>query len=96
MRPLSLTLPAWGPGGDPTLTPRCCLTLFPAEATERRFLGLLSPLLPEGTGRWLVAEAFHCGLKGPTVVDERTLLELRGFQAVSGLGGAPVLLGHLL
>lgn len=61
----------------------------PPEATERRFLGLLGPLLPEGTGRRLVAEAFHCALKGPMVVEEKTLVELHGFQAVSGRGGEP-------
>lgn len=76
-----------GPAGDPALTPRCCPHLFPAEATERRFLGLLGPWLSEGTGRRLVAEAFHCALKGPMVVDEKTLVELHGFQAVSACGG---------
>ncbi|XP_032350767.1 adipolin isoform X2 [Camelus ferus] len=58
------------------------------DATERRFSGLLDPLLPEGMGRWLVAEAFHCRLKGPVLVDAKTLVELQGFQAVgpAGLG----------
>lgn len=32
-------------------------------------------------------EAFHCRLKGPVLVDRKTLLELQGFQAVSGAGG---------
>ena len=41
-------------------------------------------MLPEGTGGWLVAEAFHCRLKGPVLVDKKTLVELQGFQAVSG------------
>lgn len=87
MRPLSRTLPAWAPAGTPHRPRGAGLTLFSTEATERRFLGLLGPLLPEGIGRRLVAEAFHCGLKGPVVVDKKTLVELRGFQAVSGLGG---------
>lgn len=33
-----------------------------------------------------MAEAFHCRLKGPVVVDKKTLVELQGFQAVSGHG----------
>jgi len=56
------------------------------EATEHRFLGLLGPLLPEGTGGRLVAEAFHCALKGPMVVDQKTLAELHGFQAPTAQG----------
>lgn len=31
-----------------------------------------------------MAEAFHCRLKGPVLVDKKTLVELQGFQAVSG------------
>ncbi|XP_032350770.1 adipolin isoform X5 [Camelus ferus] len=56
------------------------------DATERRFSGLLDPLLPEGMGRWLVAEAFHCRLKGPVLVDAKTLVELQGFQAPAAQG----------
>ena len=59
----------------------------PTEATEHRSLGLLGPVLPEGIGRQLVAEAFHCRLRGPLLVDKKTLVELQGFQAVSGHGG---------
>lgn len=62
-------------------------TLVPTEATEHRSLGLLDPVLPEGTGRRLVAEAFHCRLRGPVLVDKKTLAELQGFQAVRGRGG---------
>ncbi|TKC42901.1 hypothetical protein EI555_019427 [Monodon monoceros] len=58
------------------------------EATERRSSAPLGPPLPEGTGRWLVSEAFHCRLKGPVLVDKRTLVELQGFQAVSGRASA--------
>ncbi|KAG8505522.1 Adipolin [Galemys pyrenaicus] len=54
------------------------------EATERRLSGLLAPLLPEGPAGRLLAEAFHCRLKGPVLVGKRTLAELQGFQAVSG------------
>uniref|UniRef100_A0A8C7AP37 Adipolin n=1 Tax=Neovison vison TaxID=452646 RepID=A0A8C7AP37_NEOVI len=79
-----------GPPGPPgaTVTQEALLREFQEmlkEATERRFLGLLGPSLPEGTGR-LVAEAFHCALKGPLVVDERTLVELHGFQAPTAQG----------
>lgn len=31
-----------------------------------------------------MVEAFHCRLKGPVTVDKKTLVELQGFQAVSG------------
>lgn len=34
-----------------------------------------------------MAEAFHCRLKGPVLVDKKTLMELQGFQAVSVRGG---------
>lgn len=30
-----------------------------------------------------VQEAFHCKLKGPVVVDKKTLVELQNFQTVS-------------
>lgn len=65
-----------------TLLAACAL--LPTEATEHRFSGLLDPLLPQGVGLWLVGEAFHCRLQGPRRVDKRTLVELHGFQAVSG------------
>lgn len=42
--------------------------------------------MPEGPGGRLVAEAFHCRLKGPVQVDKKTLVELQGFQAVSVRG----------
>nr|XP_054955709.1 adipolin isoform X8 [Pan paniscus] len=56
------------------------------EATERRFSGLLDPLLPQGPGLRLVGEAFHCRLQGPRRVDKRTLVELHGFQAPAAQG----------
>ncbi|EAW56268.1 hCG20427 [Homo sapiens] len=56
------------------------------EATERRFSGLLDPLLPQGAGLRLVGEAFHCRLQGPRRVDKRTLVELHGFQAPAAQG----------
>ncbi|OWK08545.1 hypothetical protein Celaphus_00011073 [Cervus elaphus hippelaphus] len=56
------------------------------EATEHRSLGLLGPVLPEGIGRQLVAEAFHCRLRGPLLVDKKTLVELQGFQAPAAQG----------
>lgn len=56
------------------------------EATERRFSGLLGPFLPEDAGGRLVAEAFHCRLKGPVLVDKKTLMELQGFQAPTAQG----------
>uniref|UniRef100_A0A8B9XJK9 Adipolin n=1 Tax=Bos mutus grunniens TaxID=30521 RepID=A0A8B9XJK9_BOSMU len=56
------------------------------EATEHRSLGLLGPVLPEGIGRQLVAEAFHCRLRGPVLVDKKTLVELQGFQAPAAQG----------
>ncbi|XP_054440388.1 adipolin [Pteronotus mesoamericanus] len=56
------------------------------EATERRSSGLWGSLLPEGTGGRLVAEAFHCRLKGPVLVDKKTLVELQGFQAPTAPG----------
>ncbi|XP_014399266.1 PREDICTED: adipolin [Myotis brandtii] len=39
-----------------------------------------------GAGRQLVAEAFHCRLKGPVQVDKKTLVELQGFQAPTAQG----------
>lgn len=63
------------------LTSRC-----PPEAAERRFAGAWGSLLPEGPGGRPAAEAFHCRLRGPVQVDEKTLVELQGFQAVSVRG----------
>jgi hypothetical protein len=34
-----------------------------------------------------LVEAFHCRLKGPVLVDKKTLAELQGFQPVSGAKG---------
>lgn len=67
--------------------PAAALTLVLTEAAERRASGLRGPLLPAGPGGWPVPEAFHCRLKGPVLVDRKTLVELQGFQAVSGAGG---------
>lgn len=53
------------------------------EATELRFSGLPDTLLPQEPSQRLVVEAFHCRLKGPVLVDKKTLVELQGFQAVS-------------
>lgn len=55
-----------------------------AEATELRFSGLPDTLLPQEPSQRLVVEAFYCRLKGPVLVDKKTLVELQGFQAVSG------------
>lgn len=54
------------------------------EATELRFSGLPGTLLPQEPSQRLVVEAFHCRLKGPVLVDKKTLVELQGFQTVSG------------
>lgn len=54
------------------------------EATELRFSGLPDTLLPQEPSQRLVVEAFYCRLKGPVLVDKKTLVELQGFQAVSG------------
>uniref|UniRef100_A0A2K6GWE7 Adipolin n=1 Tax=Propithecus coquereli TaxID=379532 RepID=A0A2K6GWE7_PROCO len=56
------------------------------EAAERRFPGLQGPLLPQGLGLRLVDEAFRCRLRSPQLVDGRTLVELRGFQAPTAQG----------
>uniref|UniRef100_A0A8C3YHC8 Adipolin n=1 Tax=Catagonus wagneri TaxID=51154 RepID=A0A8C3YHC8_9CETA len=56
------------------------------EAAERRSSGLLQPVLAEGTGGRPVAEAFHCRLRGPVLVDKETLVELQGFQAPAAPG----------
>ncbi|XP_024616030.1 adipolin [Neophocaena asiaeorientalis asiaeorientalis] len=80
-----------GPPGPPgaEVTQEAVLREFQGmlkEATERRSSAPLGPPLPEGTGRWLVSEAFHCRLKGPVLVDKRTLVELQGFQAPAAQG----------
>ncbi|XP_026964122.1 adipolin [Sagmatias obliquidens] len=66
-----------GPPGPPgaEVTQEAVLREFQGmlkEATERRSSAPLGPL---------VSEAFHCRLKGPVLVDKRTLVELQGFQA---------------
>ena len=70
------------------------LCLFPPEATERRASALerqsSSPSLPppallalEGMSSYRrIEEAFHCKLKGPVVIDKKTLVELQNFQTV--------------
>ena len=57
---------------------------LPTEATKLRFSGLPDTLLPQEPNHQLVVEAFHCRLKGPVLVDKKTLVELQGFQTVSG------------
>lgn len=56
------------------------------EATELRFSGLPDTLLPQEPSQRLVVEAFHCRLKGPVLVDKKTLVELQGFQAPTTQG----------
>ncbi|XP_010848532.1 PREDICTED: adipolin [Bison bison bison] len=73
-------------GRDPHAATSHTCTVVPTEATEHRSLGLLGPVLPEGIGRQLVAEAFHCRLRGPVLVDKKTLVELQGFQAPAAQG----------
>ena len=69
------------------------LDVFLSEATERRAAALdrqTSPsqlptalLTLEGmTSYRRIEEAFHCKLKGPVVVDKKTLVELQNFQTV--------------
>lgn len=69
------------------------LNAFLSEATERRTAALdrqTSPsqlptalLTLEGmTSYKRIEEAFHCKLKGPVVVDKKTLVELQNFQTV--------------
>lgn len=69
------------------------LAEFLSEATERRAAALdrqTSPsqlptalLTLEGmTSYRRIEEAFHCKLKGPVVVDKKTLVELQNFQTV--------------
>lgn len=67
---------------------------FLSEATERRTAELdsqtgLSHLpsavlsLDRKSSCRLIEVAFHCRLKGPVVVDKKTLVELQNFQTVS-------------
>lgn len=69
------------------------LDVFLSEATERRAAALdrqTSPsqlptalLTLEGmTSYRRIEEAFHCKLKGPVVIDKKTLVELQNFQTV--------------
>lgn len=69
------------------------LLVSPSEATERRAVALdrqtNPPPLPaalltlEGmTSYRRIEEAFHCKLKGPVMVDKKTLVELQNFQTV--------------
>lgn len=64
------------------------------EATERRASALERQTGPSQLPTALIAldgsapyrrieEAFHCKLKGPTVVDKKTLVELQNLQTVS-------------
>lgn len=65
----------------------------PLEATERRAAldkqtnpSALAPALltlESMTSYRRIEEAFHCRLKGPVVVDKKTLMELQNFQTVS-------------
>lgn len=64
---------------------------LPTEATKLRFSGLPDKLLPQEPSHPLVVEAFHCRLKGPVLVDKKTLVELQGFQTVSGTWAKVVL-----
>lgn len=65
-----------------------------SEATERRASALERQTSPSQLPTALMAldgsapyrrieEAFHCKLKGPAVVDKKTLVELHNFQTVS-------------
>lgn len=69
------------------------LGVFLTEATERRTVALERQTRPsqlptalltlEGmTSYRRIEEAFHCKLKGPVVVDKKTLVELQNFQTV--------------
>lgn len=69
------------------------LGVFLTEATERRTAALERQTSPsqlptalltlEGmTSYRRIEEAFHCKLKGPVVVDKKTLVELQNFQTV--------------
>lgn len=63
------------------------------EATERRTAALEKPSSPSQlptavltleamTSYRRIEEAFHCKLKGPVVVEKKTLVELQNFQTV--------------
>nr|XP_027803464.1 adipolin [Marmota flaviventris] len=80
-----------GPPGPPgvEVAPAALLQEFKdmlKEATERRFSARPDPPLSRGAGPWLMVEAFHCRLKGPVLVDKKTLVELQGFQAPTAQG----------
>ncbi|MEQ2314827.1 hypothetical protein AMECASPLE_015980 [Ameca splendens] len=73
------------------------LAVFLSEATERRAAALdrqTSPsqqatalLTLEGMASYRrIQEAFHCKLKGPVVVDKKTLVELQNFQTPPAKG----------
>lgn len=70
------------------------VVVFLSEATERRASALESQTGPSQLPSTLLAldgtaahrridHAFHCKLKGPAVVDKKTLVELQNFQTVS-------------
>ncbi|CAO2590323.1 C1qtnf12 [Lemmus lemmus] len=80
-----------GPPGSPGIevTPEVLLQEFQEmlkEATKLRFSGLPDTLLPQEPSHQLVVEAFHCRLKGPVLVDKKTLVELQGFQTPTAQG----------
>lgn len=67
--------------------------MFLTEATERRTSALERQTNPsqlptalitldETTSYRRIEEAFHCKLKGPVVVDKKTLVALQNFQTV--------------
>lgn len=70
------------------------VVVFLSEATERRASALEGQTGPsqlptalmalDGTAPYRrINQAFHCKLKGPAVVDKKTLVELQNFQTVS-------------
>lgn len=75
--------------------PNCrIIVAFLSEATERRASGLTRQTSPsqlptalitlDGTAPYRrIEDAFHCKLKGPAIVDKKTLVELQNFQTVS-------------
>ncbi|EGW07776.1 Protein FAM132A [Cricetulus griseus] len=63
------------------VTPEALLQEF-QEMLKR----LPDTLLPQEPSQQLVVEAFHCRLKGPVLVDKKTLVELQGFQAPAAQG----------
>ncbi|XP_040590901.1 adipolin isoform X2 [Mesocricetus auratus] len=72
-----------GPPGSPGMevTPEALLQEF-----QEMLKGLPDTLLPQEPSQRLVVEAFHCRLKGPVLVDKKTLVELQGFQAPTAQG----------